>query len=93
MPVPVRGDEDFEVRIATLVGYLDNKMADNDAISQTTQQLVVQRISQLLDAYEQVDTNAARQLRKQLAESAESLAMDRQAQVMGAPDAEQIQQQ
>jgi len=92
MPVPVRGDEDFESRISVLVGFLDNRMADNNPISPTTQQLIVTRISQLLDAYEQVDTNSARQLRKQLAESAESLAADRQMMAPQDPNAEQVPQ-
>tara|TARA_R100001530_G_scaffold28654_5_gene22684 strand:- start:5058 stop:6920 length:1863 start_codon:yes stop_codon:yes gene_type:complete len=90
-PVPVRGDENFEIRIGVLVQYLDQKMGSGEGISEQTQQLIVMRISELLDAYEQANPNAARQLRKQLADSAASLAEERQ---MGAlPDGEEGQQQ
>ena len=88
-PIPVRGNEQFELRIGVLVQYLDNRMEDGTEIPERTQQLVVSRISQLLDAFEQVDANSARQLRKQLSESAMSLAEER-AGGMGGGETEQI---
>ena len=89
-PVPVRGDENFELRVNVLIQYMDNKMASGDPISEQTQQLIIMRLSQLLEAYEQVDPNSARQLRKQLGESASSLAEERQMAV--AADGQQQQE-
>lgn len=82
-PVPVRGDEQFELRIGVLVQYLDNKMGSGEEVSELTQQLVMKRLDDLLNAYEQVDPNSARQLRKQLGESAQSLLDEREGVVEG----------
>lgn len=66
-------------------------MGSGEEISDQTQQLIVMRISELLNAFEESDPNAARQLRKQLADSAASLAEERQ--MAATPDGEQGQQQ
>jgi len=76
-PVPVRGNERFEIRIGVLIQYLDNRMEEGTDISEKTQQLIVQRIEQLLQAFEQVDAKGAKAMREQLAASAESLMQDR----------------
>jgi hypothetical protein len=82
-PVPVRGNEQFELRINVLIQYLDNKMSGGEEVSEQTQQLVMMRLDELLKAYEQVDANAAKQLRKQLGESAQSLLDERQGAIGG----------
>jgi len=82
-PVPVRGNEQFELRINVLIQYLDNKMSSGEEVSEQTQQLVMMRLDELLKAYEQVDANAAKQLRKQLGESAQSLLDERQGAIGG----------
>ena len=46
-------------------------------ISEKTQQLIVMRIEQLLQAFEQVDPKAAKAMREQLAASAQSLSEER----------------
>ena len=88
-PVPVRGNERFEIRIGVLVQYLDNRMEEGMDVSEKTQQLIVQRIEQLLQAFEQVDAKAAKAMREQLAASAESLMQERQGVVSGEGGIEQ----
>jgi len=88
-PVPVRGNEQFELRINVLIQYLDNKMAGGEELSESTQQLVMMRLNDLLNAFEEVDANAARQLRKQLGESAQSLIDERQGVISGEGEANQ----
>jgi len=88
-PVPVRGNEQFELRINVLIQYLDNKMAGGEELSESTQQLVMMRLNDLLNAFEEVDANAARQLRKQLGESAQSLMDERQGVISGEGQANQ----
>jgi len=76
-PVPVKGNERFEIRIGVLIQYLDNRMSEDMDISEKTQQLIVMRIEQLLQAFEQVDPKAAKAMREQLAASAQSLSEER----------------
>ena len=88
-PVPVKGNEQFELRIGVLVQYLDNKMGDGEEVSERTQQLIVQRIQELLSAYEQVDPQGAKLLSQSLAQSAASLMQDRQAMATETQDGQQ----
>jgi|TARA_R100001530_G_scaffold32980_2_gene25911 hypothetical protein len=72
-PVPVKGGEDYPTRVGVLIQYVQQKMQDGTPIDERTSALIVQRLNELLSAYEQVDASAAKQLRKAIAQAASGL--------------------
>ena len=65
MPVPTQAD-DPRARLPVLLGYGNKLSQQGQQLGPEGQQAFMGRINVLLEQLEQVDTNAARQLRKEL---------------------------
>lgn len=66
VPVPAKAGQDYAGRIGVLVQWLNGAMQAGMQLSPQAQQAYMQRIDSLLQAYEQVATNEARRLRKEI---------------------------
>jgi hypothetical protein len=66
VPVPAKAGQDYAGRIGVLVQWLNGAMQAGMQLSPQAQQAYMQRIDSLLQAYEQVATNEARKLRKEI---------------------------
>jgi hypothetical protein len=64
--IPPKGGQDYPARIGVLMGYVQKEAAKGTQVPQDGTQAIMQRLGMLLDAYEQVDTNNARQLRNEI---------------------------
>lgn len=66
VPVPAKAGQDYAGRIGVLMQWLNGAMQAGMQLSPQAQQAYMQRIDSLLQAYEQVATNEARKLRKEI---------------------------
>ena len=62
--IPVQAGQDYASRIGVIMQFLEKARQSGMQISPQGQQAITARLAGLLDAYEQVDTNNARALRK-----------------------------
>jgi len=102
--IPVQGGQDARIRIGVLMQFLEKTRQSGMQVPPQGQQAISSRLGELLNAYEQVDTNNARALRKDVEEylmqlgfmpdKAEQEAMEMQA-ITGqvpAPEAQAIEE-
>lgn len=82
---PVRPGQDYTARIQVLLQYLQSVQAIGNPLPPQGQQAIVGRIDGLLQAYEQVDNNGAKQLRKQIQGDLQAAGMLPQAAPVQAP--------
>ena len=75
IPVPAKPGQNFAGRIGVLMQYLNGAMQQGQQLSPVSQQAFMQRIDSLLQGYEQVATNEARKLRKEIQKFFESTGM------------------
>jgi len=66
--VPVKQGQDYRVRIGVLMQFLEKSSQSGLEVSPQGQQSISSRLGELLNAYETVDTNNARALRKDVEE-------------------------
>lgn len=64
--IPPQGGQDYPARIGVLMSYVQKEAAKGTQVPADGTQAIMQRLGMLLEAYEQVDTNAARQLRNEI---------------------------
>ncbi|NBW32164.1 MAG: hypothetical protein EBR48_05950 [bacterium] len=72
IPVPAKPGQNFAGRIGVLVQYLNGAMQQGQQLSPAGKNAFMQRIDSLLQGYEQVATNEARKLRKEIQKFFES---------------------
>ena len=65
-PARVKPGLDFGLRLQVLLGYLQQREALGEPLSDVARQRIMERVDALLEGYEQVDPNNARALRKEL---------------------------
>jgi len=68
-PARVKEGQDFGLRLQVLLGYLQQREALGEPLSEVAQQRISERVNALLAGYERVDPNNARALKKQLMEN------------------------
>ena len=66
--IPVDQGQDYGVRVGTLIEYLQMTLDNGTQISPQGQSSILKRLGDLLNAMEEVDTNNARALRKDVTE-------------------------
>jgi len=66
--IPVQEGQDYRVRIGVLMQFLEKSMQGGMQFSPQAQQAISGRLGELLNAFESVDTNNARALRKDVEE-------------------------
>ena len=66
--VPVQQGQDYRVRIGVIMQFLEKSMQGGMQFSPQAQQAISGRLGELLNAFESVDTNNARALRKDVEE-------------------------
>ena len=66
--IPVEGGQDYRVRIGVIMQFLEKARQGGMQVSPQGQQAISSRLGELLNAYEQMDTNNARALRKDVEE-------------------------
>jgi len=66
--VPVQEGQDYRVRIGVIMQFLEKSTQNGLEVSPQGQQAISSRLGELLNAFEQVDTNNARALRKDVEE-------------------------
>tara|TARA_R110002020_G_scaffold83767_3_gene208047 strand:+ start:1186 stop:3090 length:1905 start_codon:yes stop_codon:yes gene_type:complete len=66
--IPVQQGQDYPSRIGVIMQFLEKARQSGMQVSQQGQQAITARLAGLLDAYEQVDTNNARSMRKDVEE-------------------------
>ena len=62
--IPVKPDEFYQQRIQVLLSFVEKSRANNAPVPPDGQQAILGRLGALLQAFEQVDANTARALRK-----------------------------
>ena len=72
IPVPAKPGQNYAGRIGVLMQYLNGAMQQGQQLSPTAANAFMQRIDSLLQGYEQVATNEARKLRKEIQKFFES---------------------
>jgi hypothetical protein len=72
IPVPAKPGQNFAGRIGVLMQYLNGAMQQGQVMSPVSKNAFMQRIDSLLQGYEQVATNEARKLRKEIQKFFES---------------------
>lgn len=72
IPVPAKPGQNYAGRIGVLMQYLNGAMQQGQQLSPVSQNAFMQRIDSLLQGYEQVATNEARKLRKEIQKFFES---------------------
>jgi hypothetical protein len=75
IPVPAKPGQNFAGRIGVLMQYLNGAMQQGQVLSPVSKNAFMQRIDSLLQGYEQVATNEARKLRKEIQKFFESTGM------------------
>jgi hypothetical protein len=75
IPVPAKPGQNFAGRIGVLVQYLNGAMQQGQQLSPAGKNAFMQRLDSLLQGYEQVATNEARKLRKEIQKFLESTGM------------------
>jgi len=75
IPVPAKPGQNFAGRIGVLMQYLNGAMQQGQVMSPVSKNAFMQRIDSLLQGYEQVATNEARKLRKEIQKFFESTGM------------------
>ena len=75
IPVPAKPGQNFAGRIGVLVQYLNGAMQQGQQLSPAAANAFMQRLDSLLQGYEQVATNEARKLRKEIQKFLESTGM------------------
>tara|TARA_R110000824_G_scaffold400145_1_gene606997 strand:- start:1342 stop:3246 length:1905 start_codon:yes stop_codon:yes gene_type:complete len=66
--IPVEGGQDFRVRIGVIMQFLEKSRQTGMQVAPQGQQAISSRLGELLNAYEELDTNNARALRKDVEE-------------------------
>jgi hypothetical protein len=72
IPVPAKPGQNYAGRIGVLMQYLNGAMQQGQQLSPTAANAFMMRIDSLLQGYEQVATNEARKLRKEIQKFFES---------------------
>jgi hypothetical protein len=72
IPVPAKPGQNYAGRIGVLMQYLNGAMQQGQQLSPVSQNAFMMRIDSLLQGYEQVATNEARKLRKEIQKFFES---------------------
>jgi hypothetical protein len=72
IPVPAKPGQNYAGRIGVLMQYLNGAMQQGQQLSPVSKNAFMQRIDSLLQGYEQVATNEARKLRKEIQKFFES---------------------
>ena len=72
IPVPAKPGQNYAGRIGVLMQYLNGAMQQGQQLSPTAENAFMMRIDSLLQGYEQVATNEARKLRKEIQKFFES---------------------
>ena len=75
IPVPAKPGQNYAGRIGVLMQYLNGAMQQGQQLSPTAANAFMMRIDSLLQGYEQVATNEARKLRKEIQKFFESTGM------------------
>jgi hypothetical protein len=75
IPVPAKQGQNYAGRIGVLMQYLNGAMQQGQQLSPVSKNAFMQRIDSLLQGYEQVATNEARKLRKEIQKFFESTGM------------------
>jgi len=75
IPIPAKPGQNFAARIGVLMQYLNGAMQQGQVMSPVSKNAFMQRIDSLLQGYEQVATNEARKLRKEIQKFFESTGM------------------
>ena len=75
IPVPAKPGQNFAGRIGVLVQYLNGAMQQGQQLSPAAANAFMQRLDSLLQGYEQVATNEARKLRKEIQKFLEGTGM------------------
>jgi hypothetical protein len=75
VPVPAKPGQNYAGRIGVLMQYLNGAMQQGQVLSPVARNAFMQRLDSLLQAYEQVATNEARKLRKEIQKFFESTGM------------------
>ena len=66
--IPVQEGQDYRVRIGVIMQFLEKSVQGGLEVSPQGQQTISSRLGELINAYESVDTNNARSLRKDVEE-------------------------
>ena len=66
--IPLEGGQDYRVRIGVLMQFLEKARQSGMQVPPQGQQAISSRLGELLNAYEELDTNNARALRKDVEE-------------------------
>jgi hypothetical protein len=66
--IPLEGGQDYRVRIGVLMQFLEKARQNGMQVPPQGQQAISSRLGELLNAYEELDTNNARALRKDVEE-------------------------
>jgi len=82
IPVPAKAGQNYAGRIGVLMQYLNGAMQQGQQLSPMSKNAFMMRIDSLLQGYEQVATNEARKLRKEIQKFFESTGM------LAAPEAQ-----
>lgn len=75
VPVPAKPGQNYAGRIGVLMQYLNGAMQQGQVLSPVARNAFMTRLDSLLQAYEQVATNEARKLRKEIQKFFESTGM------------------
>ena len=75
VPVPAKPGQNYAGRIGVLMQYLNGAMQQGQVLSPVARNAFMSRLDSLLQAYEQVATNEARKLRKEIQKFFESTGM------------------
>ena len=75
IPVPAKPGQNYAGRIGVLVQYLNGAMQQGQQLSPAGKNAFMQRLDSLLQGYEQVATNEARKLRKEIQKFLEGTGM------------------
>lgn len=75
VPVPAKPGQNYAGRIGVLMQYLNGAMQQGQVLSPVAKNAFMSRLDSLLQAYEQVATNEARKLRKEIQKFFESTGM------------------
>jgi hypothetical protein len=71
--IPVKGGQNYQVRIGVIMSFLEETRLTDGQISPQGMQAIMARLDGLLTAMEEVDTNNARALRKDVTEYLQSI--------------------
>jgi len=75
IPVPAKPGQNYAGRIGVLMQYLNGAMQQGQVLNPLSKNAFMARLDSLLQAYEQVATNEARKLRKEIQKFLESTGM------------------